>query len=109
VRGIAAGWFGEADFARTDADLASKTTANGLKAYAGIVCASTTGDLPLADRRRFLDWIGEGHAFVGIHSATDTFPGLPGVPRQDRRAVRASRAADDRRAGGEGSRTPRDP
>ncbi len=65
------------DYARTDADLASKTSPNGLKAYAGVVFASTTGDLPLADRRRFLDWIGEGHAFVGIHSATDTFPGFP--------------------------------
>jgi len=63
------------DFARTDSDLAQKMTVTGLKAYDGVVFASTTGDLPLPDRQAFLDWIKTGHAFIGIHSASDTFHG----------------------------------
>jgi type 1 glutamine amidotransferase len=64
-------------YARTDADLASKMTPAALAAYDGVVFASTTGDLPLPDRQGFLDWIASGKAFVGIHAATDTFPGFP--------------------------------
>jgi type 1 glutamine amidotransferase len=65
------------DYARTDADLTSKMTLVALAAYDGVVFASTTGDLPLPDRQGFLDWIATGKAFVGIHAATDTFPGFP--------------------------------
>jgi type 1 glutamine amidotransferase len=65
------------DFARTDADLAAKMTLAALAGYDGVVFASTTGDLPLPDRQGFLDWIASGKAFVGIHAATDTFPGFP--------------------------------
>lgn len=64
------------DYARTDADLASKMTKKKLAAYDGVVFASTTGDLPLPDNKAFLAWIEAGHAFVGIHAATDTFPGF---------------------------------
>jgi type 1 glutamine amidotransferase len=39
------------------------------------VFGSTTGDLPLPDRQGFLDWIAAGHAFIGVHAATDTFHG----------------------------------
>jgi len=48
-----------------------------LENYDGVVFASTTGDLPLPDKQGFLDWIAAGHAFVGIHAATDTFHGFP--------------------------------
>ncbi|MEI8088573.1 MAG: ThuA domain-containing protein [Opitutaceae bacterium] len=48
-----------------------------LKNYDGVIFASTTGDLPLPDKQGLLDWIAEGHAFVGIHAATDTFHGFP--------------------------------
>jgi type 1 glutamine amidotransferase len=65
------------DYARTDADLTAKMTPSALAAYDGVVFASTTGDLPLPDRQGFLDWIATGRAFVGIHAATDTFPGFP--------------------------------
>jgi type 1 glutamine amidotransferase len=51
-------------------------SAEGLKKYDGVVFANTTGDLPLPDRQAFLDWIKAGHAFVGMHSATDTFHGF---------------------------------
>jgi len=44
----------------------------------GVIFANTTGDLPLPDREGFIKWIAEGHAFMGMHSASDTFPGFPG-------------------------------
>src|SRR6266568_7417533 len=36
---------------------------------------SASGDLPLPDKQAFLDWIKSGKAFIGMHSATDTFRG----------------------------------
>ena len=65
------------DIARTDEELMLRTTTAALRNYDGIVFANTTGDLPLADRAAFLQWIKDGHAFIGIHAATDTFPGFP--------------------------------
>ncbi len=65
------------DFARTDEELKAKTTLAALATYDGIIFANTTGDLPLADREAFLNWIKAGHAFIGFHAATDTFPGFP--------------------------------
>lgn len=73
--GIGGGW--ETDFARTDEDIAKKMTADALKNYDGVVFANTTGDLPLPDRDAFLAWLRSGKAFIGIHSATDTYPGWP--------------------------------
>lgn len=61
------------DFARSDEELARKMAAKALAGYDGVVFASTTGELPLPDRDGFLDWLGRGHAFVGLHAATDTF------------------------------------
>jgi uncharacterized protein len=66
----------DVDFARTDTELGAKTTRAALARYQGVVFASTTGDLPLPDRSVLLSWIEAGHAFVGIHAATDTFPGF---------------------------------
>ncbi|MEY4918294.1 MAG: hypothetical protein RL616_2207, partial [Verrucomicrobiota bacterium] len=54
-----------------------KLSPESLKNYDGIVFASTTGDLPIPDKQGFLDWIKAGHAFIGIHSASDTFHGWP--------------------------------
>ena len=65
------------DRARTDDELRAKTSREALAGYDGVLFASTTGDLPLADRDLFLRWIEEGHALVGIHAATDTFHGFP--------------------------------
>jgi len=39
--------------------------------------ANTTGDLPLPDRQGFLNWIAEGHGFIGMHAASDTYHGFP--------------------------------
>lgn len=74
--GRESGVFG-VDAAANDAELGAKTTADGLKAYDGVVFINTTGDLPLADREAFLAWIESGKALVGIHAAADTFHGWP--------------------------------
>jgi uncharacterized protein len=54
-----------------------KLSPENLKQYDGVIFASTTGDLPLPDKPGFLDWIKAGHAFIGIHAASDTFHGFP--------------------------------
>lgn len=65
------------DYARTDEELRTKMSVKALAAYDGVVFASTTGELPLPDRQGFVDWVAAGHAFVGIHSATDTYHDWP--------------------------------
>ena len=54
-----------------------KLSPASLKNYDGVIFASTTGDLPIPDQQGFLDWIKAGHAFIGIHSASDTFHNWP--------------------------------
>ncbi len=58
--------------------LAEKMSPAALKKYDAVIFANTTGDLPMPDNQAFLDWIKSGKGFVGMHSATDTFPGFPG-------------------------------
>jgi type 1 glutamine amidotransferase len=65
------------DFARNDQEIAEKMTPDALKQYDGAIFANTTGDLPLPDKQAFIDWIKSGKAFVGMHSASDTFHGFP--------------------------------
>ena len=55
--------------------LAEKMSRQALAKYDGVIFANTTGELPLPDKQAFLDWIKSGKAFVGTHSATDTFRG----------------------------------
>jgi len=64
------------DYARTDEELAAKLGPGGRDSYAGVYFAQTSGDLPIPDPQGFVDWIAAGHAFVGTHSASDTFPGF---------------------------------
>src|SRR5438067_182715 len=64
------------DYARTDDELKDKTTEAALARTDALVFASTTGDLPVADREALLRWIEAGHALVGIHAASDTFHGF---------------------------------
>ena len=49
-------------------------TPEGLKSF-DVIVFYTTGELPLSDAQKkgFLDYIRSGKAFIGIHSATDTF------------------------------------
>src|SRR5215467_3223694 len=65
------------DYVRTDEEMAQKMTLEALKNYDGVVFANTTGDLPLPDKQAFLDWIKSGKAFIGTHSASDTFHPFP--------------------------------
>jgi type 1 glutamine amidotransferase len=55
-----------------------KLSPESLKNYDAVVFASTTGDLPIPDPQGLLDWIRQGHGFIGIHAASDTFHHWPG-------------------------------
>ncbi|MEQ1858835.1 MAG: ThuA domain-containing protein [Chthoniobacteraceae bacterium] len=44
----------------------------------GVIFANTTGDLPLPDNDGFVAWVKAGGAFMGMHSAGDTFHKFPG-------------------------------
>jgi type 1 glutamine amidotransferase len=61
------------DVAREDQDLSALLSPAILAATDLVIFANTTGELPLPDRQAFLDWIRSGGAFIGIHSAADTF------------------------------------
>lgn len=52
-----------------------KLNPENLKRYDAVIFNNTTGELPLPDKAAFLQWIADGHGFVGIHAATDTFRG----------------------------------
>lgn len=39
----------------------------------GVIFANTTGMLPLPDPEGFIKWVQAGHAFMGMHSSSDTF------------------------------------
>jgi len=54
-----------------------KLSPESLKNYDGVIFANTTGDLPIPDKVGFLNWIKEGHAFIGMHAASDTFHHWP--------------------------------
>lgn len=56
--------------------LAEKLSVTALQKYDAVIFANTTGDIPLPDPQAFVDWVKAGHGFVGVHSATDTFPGF---------------------------------
>ena len=51
----------------------AKLTAAGID---GVIFANTTGDLPLPDRDGFIKWVEAGHAFIGMHSCSDTYHGF---------------------------------
>jgi type 1 glutamine amidotransferase len=50
-----------------------KLSPDSLKQYDGVIFANTTGNLPVPDKDAFMAWIKSGKAFIGMHSATDTF------------------------------------
>ncbi|MCF7668758.1 MAG: ThuA domain-containing protein [Verrucomicrobia bacterium] len=63
------------DYAKTDEQLAEKTSVKGLAQYDAVIFQNTTGDLPIPNREAFLAWIKNGHGFLGIHAANDTYHG----------------------------------
>ncbi len=66
------------DFCRTADDVRKMLTREGLAPYQGVVFANTTGTLPIPELQEFLAWVAGGKAFVGIHSASDTYHDQPG-------------------------------
>jgi type 1 glutamine amidotransferase len=68
----------EAKWEETLKTALQKLSPESLKNYDAVVFASTTGDLPIPDPQGLLDWIRQGHAFIGIHAASDTFHNWPG-------------------------------
>jgi hypothetical protein len=60
-------------YCRTKEDVEKMLTPEGLKGFDGVFFANTTGNLGIPNLQAFLDWIKAGHAFLGAHSATDTY------------------------------------
>jgi type 1 glutamine amidotransferase len=65
-------------FCRDAADIARLLSSAGLASFDGVVFANTTGNLGIPDLGAFLTWIGDGHGFAGMHSASDTYHDAPG-------------------------------
>lgn len=65
------------DFARDDEALRQKTSRPALEQYDGIIFNNTSGNIPVADLDVLLAWIREGHGFMGIHAASDSFKDRP--------------------------------
>jgi type 1 glutamine amidotransferase len=65
------------EFTATTTDTTELITPDGLKAFDGVMFYSTGGKdrFPLSpeNREAMIAWIKDGHAFLGVHSATDTY------------------------------------
>jgi uncharacterized protein len=66
------------EFCRTEADVRARLTTAGLASIDAVFFANTTGNLGIPDVTVFLAWIADGHAFLGAHSASDTYHDSPG-------------------------------
>src|SRR4051812_34525097 len=64
-------------FCRTADDVTRMLAPSALAGLDAIVFANTTGSLPIPDLGAVLRWIGEGHGFAGMHSASDTYHDAP--------------------------------
>jgi len=60
-------------FCRNQADVSQLLTPAALASVDAVLFANTSGDLGIADLPAFLSWVADGHAFVGVHSASDTY------------------------------------
>jgi len=60
-------------YCRNADDVATMLTADALKQVNAVFFANTTGDLGLPDLDGFFAWIRGGGAFLGAHSASDTY------------------------------------
>ena len=65
------------NFCRTADDVARLLTPSALAGIDAVVFANTTGSLPVPDLGALLNWIGAGHGFAGMHSASDTYHDAP--------------------------------
>lgn len=74
--GIESGLFDVA-FCRTAAEVRDRLTPAGLTGIDAVFFANTTGDLGVPDVQAFVDWVAGGKAFLGSHSASDTYHESP--------------------------------
>jgi len=74
--GLSSGLY-DTEFCRTAADVRALLTPEHLATVNAIFFANTTGNLGIANLQGVLDWIGAGHAFLGAHSASDTYHESP--------------------------------
>lgn len=69
------------DYAVIRLNGAADLTARRLRHADAVVFAHTSGELPLPNRSAFLRFVRRGGAFVGTHSASDTFHAWPEYER----------------------------
>ena len=74
--GRSAGLF-TVEFARTADDVRQRLAPPALAAIDAVAFINTTGDLGIPDLDALLGWVGAGHGFVGVHSASDTYHERP--------------------------------
>jgi uncharacterized protein len=67
----------QTDFCRTADEVRTRLTPAGLAGVDAVFFANTTGNLGIADMSAFLSWISAGKAFLGTHSASDTYHESP--------------------------------
>jgi hypothetical protein len=61
------------EFCRTQDDVTRLLTPAELARYDAVFFANTSGNLGIPDLRAFVAWVSAGHAFLGTHSASDTY------------------------------------
>ena len=64
-------------FCRSAADVRDRLAPSALAGIDAVFFANTTGDLGIPDVQAFVDWVAGGKAFLGAHSASDTYHESP--------------------------------
>jgi type 1 glutamine amidotransferase len=67
----------QTEFCRTADDVRAMLTPERLATVDAVFFANTTGNLGIPNLKGMLDWISAGHAFLGAHSASDTYHDEP--------------------------------
>lgn len=62
----------QADYDKALKESLDKLSLDNLRKYDAVIFANTTGNLPLPDKQGFIDWVNNGHAFIAMHSGSDT-------------------------------------
>ncbi len=60
-------------FARTEAEMIAALSPDGLREVSVVMFVHTTGEIATPRRAGLLQWVAEGGAFIGVHSASDTW------------------------------------
>jgi type 1 glutamine amidotransferase len=67
----------QTEFCRTADDVRTRLTPAALASVDAVFFANTTGNLGITDVGAFLGWVAGGKAFLGAHSASDTYHDSP--------------------------------